>query len=346
MSDVMESAAVQLEPVESVTPPPVPEAASISDHAAAFSKEAKSEEHKALEASDASAPADETPQERQQRRDKATGQFREGKVRHRAKSAQATAADVPRIQKLTVERNQEREARTAVEAKLAALEAEVQRLKVTGAPAAQVAEARADVREARQEIAANGAPDENDPKYAGDWQKYQDDRAAWIAEQKWTEKEQARQAQAQEQQWRTEWTKKVDAVKAKYPDYEQVAFLPAHLEPIPQGSVIDNFVRYDDAGPEILYHLHKHPEELDAIFRLPTVLAQAKHLALLSQRFASSSTEQAGNTGSAARRNVVVLPPKPPNPVRTEAQRVSDAPVTDGSLSIAEHSRTFGAKRR
>src|SRR5690606_21073792 len=74
---------------------PLAESSSISSHAATFDPRKP----------DPDAPAGETAEEKaerlhhsaQQRREKETGKFTQGKVRHRAKSQQASAEDVPRI---------------------------------------------------------------------------------------------------------------------------------------------------------------------------------------------------------------------------------------------------------
>ncbi len=328
-----------------VTPEAQPEAASILDHAAQFGPQAR----------EALADADEDPEKpahpsAQQRRDRENGQFRDGKVRHRAKSQQAGPDDVPRIAALTGAKNAAEERATRAEAELA-------RLRTQHAPPAQIAQA-----ERTADAAANEDPEPNpeDKKYEGNGGvvKYVADQARWAARdearamrQRDAESTATAQKATAHKALIDGFSGRVDAAKTKYPDFEDVALkTPAKwLDPktgsaLPGGEALDAFIMQDDNGAELLYYFHRNPAEVDALMGLP-VLGQLKTLTLLSQRLASNTTEQADQTGAVARRQVK-LPPKPPTPVRTEAQRAgNDPPPTDGSLSIAEHQRRFGSKR-
>lgn len=345
---------------EPTDPPPVPETPdppaelTIAEHAKQFSPDA---------AKDDDAPEGETAEERtqrhhsvQQKRERETGKFEPGKVRHRAQSQQAGARDVPRIQQLTGR------AKTAEE-RLAAAEAEIARLKSAPLAPPQTFK-KGDVvtfhdprlsqpgnGEAHREPATpqDPEPTEADQKYGGDYGKYLVDHARWAARdehRKWeTQQEQkAQQARQHEAQRKTLETfgQRIAVAKQKYPDFEAVAFGPTT---IPAGSPVDAWIMEDDAGAEILYHLHAHPEELDSLLRM-SVLQQVKHLSLLSQRLLPDTPAQAGLTGSAAGTQTIVLPPRPPNPVRTEAHARVEGPPTDRPLSIAEHDRYYGPKAR
>ena len=255
-----------------------------------------------------------------------------------------------------------------LKADLKAAQEELARLRHQGAPAAQVQTARAEVQRAEQPVqpappaaaparaavAYSPASDPNDPQPQQDDPKYANGQASWADyirdDARWAAREAIRQHEATQQRQRAEqgqvqaWKTRVDTAKAKYPDYERVAFVgdPGW----PMGSVFDQFVREDDAGAEMLYHLQSHPEERDNLLRLPSVLAQAKALSLLSQRLLSTSTALPGTSGAGARRTRE-LPPTPPTPVRTEAQRPSgQRAVSDGSLSISEHARAFASNGR
>lgn len=72
-------------------PTPIEQAESVQDHAARYGPDAASNPE----------PTPPPKPDAQQRRDRDTGQYQSGKVRHRAKSSQATADDVPRIRELT-----------------------------------------------------------------------------------------------------------------------------------------------------------------------------------------------------------------------------------------------------
>lgn len=313
---------------------------SVMEHAAQFSPEAQQ------------AQANETPEEKaerehhsaEQRRDKANGQFREGKQRHRAKSQQAGPEDAPRIQQLTARAK-------AAEEKLTAAETELARLRTQHASPAQIAKAEAKVEQAQTSTFSEPEPTEDDPKFAGDYGKFLRAAAAWEGRKAYadaqTAERQQRERTSQETAQREtlkSWAGRVDAAKTKYSDFEAVAYAPTI---IPPGSVIDAWIMEHKAGADVLYYLQSptHRQELESLLMKP-VLEQAEDLSLLSQRLLSPPSTAAGQTGSAPGR-VVVLPPKPPNPVRTEAQRASDTPPPmDGSLSVAEHRKHFGPKPR
>lgn len=312
---------------------------------------------------DAKAPpkAGETPEQAEERRHHAldqrrekTGEFKPGKVRHRAQSQQASPEDVPRIQALTGRAK-------AAEERAVAAEAEVARLKATHAPPAQIerAEVRAEAAQARVEplhgeTFSEVEPDENDPKFGGDFSKYiralsgYEGRKAFF-EARQAEKQGELQAQRESQQHAAlkSFGERMEAAKTKYEDFDTVMaqtvpWLNAQTgQPHPKGVAIDFFVREHAHGADLLYHLQTHPDERDALGRMELV-DQMPALSLLLQRFASSPSTQAGTTGSAAGQTPIVLPPKPPNPVRTEAQRTgTSTPPTDGTLSVVGHRKAF-----
>ena len=339
-------------PLPSTEPAAPAPAESIAEHAASFHPDA--------------VPADETPAEKierehhsaQQRRDRQNGQFRDGKRRHRAASAIAGPEDVPRIRELTGKVRTAEERATALEAELNALMA---RPAPTGSPVAGSAAAVAKPSmpsggspppAAQPAPAADPEPDPADATTYPDGQydrKYLKDQARWEARQELATyqqslKDQATKAEREtaERASREQWSTRVATAKAAYADFEAVAFSPTT---IPEGSIVDRWIMEHATGADVLYHLQKHPDERDALLRMP-VLEQIERLALLSQRFASPQRAQAGTTGSVATPQPRSQPARPPNPVRTEAHSAGTAPPTDGSLSIAEHGRAFGPKRR
>lgn len=317
---------------------------SIADHAKQYGPQAKKPEAEPPE-KEAKPPAEPLapirPVDRQNREE---GKFTAGTKRLKAKDA------VDRINQLTGR------AKTAEE-KLAVTAAELAHLRAARAPQAEIrhAEHRVERAEARTAAAAGfpePEPQENDAKFTGDYGTYLRAAAAWDGRKAYWEAQQAeRQAQAQrhveeaQQQTLRSWSGRVSAAKAKYQDFEAVAFGPTR---IPAGSTPDAWIMEHKAGADVLYFLQSHPQELDSLLGMP-VLEQVEYLTLLSQRLLSPQDAQAGSTGSAAApAQAIVLPPKPPNPVRTSgAQRASDSPPpTDGSLSIAEHAKQFGTMLR
>ena len=291
-----------------------------------------------------------------QRREK-DGKFTEGRTRHRAESQKARPEDVPGIRELTAR------AKTA-EDRLAAAEAEVTRLKTQHAPAAQVAAAERKVEQVENVSRGTSAvddpePKEDDAKYAGDYGKYLRDVTRWETRQALRadraesakQAEQTRREEAKTATIRT-FAERLTAAGTKYDDFEDTLkwdapWLAPSGDPHPGYEALHDFILLDDDGADVLHYLRSHPDEVDALMRVPP-LQQVKRLTLLGQRFASPPSGEAGATGAAPTRTTVVhLPPKPPTPVRTGAQRVSDSPPpTDGSLSIVEHGKHFGQMLR
>lgn len=304
---------------------------SLSEHEQEFSTKRK-------DPATADTPVTETP------RDEKTGQF-QGDRRHRARSQRAGVEDVPRIKELTARAK-------AAEEKAAIAEAELGRLRVANAPPAQIQRAEAKVEQTRAATGDDPEPRQGDPKYGGDVVRFVQDHARWAARDEWrqqeTKKETAVKHKAKEESEREilrTFGQRMDKAIQKYPDFKQVA-LSEQLIPI--GSVTDAWIMEHPAGPEVLYYLCQpdHRAELDSLLSM-SVMAQAETLALLSQRLLSAGGAQAGTTGSVASPKVIVLPPKPPNPVRTEAQRTSESgPPTDRELSVAEHEKYYGHRRR
>lgn len=273
-----------------------------------------------------------------QRRDKENGQFAQGHKRVRpskdlaqrlGKAHEQTAEAVRRAEEAEQQR-------TGLATQLEELRAEVERLKRIGASTAQIekAEAKADRAEARAED--DPEPNEDDEQFGGDYGKYLKAQSRWEARQEWKRMRAEESQHAASQARLDTWGKRMMAAKERYPDFERVA-LDDTLQ-IPEGSAVDEFIMVDEQGPDVLYYLRSHPEELDSILREPSVLKQVKRLSTLP-----ISSPEAGATRSVGR-PVVVLP-KPPNLVRTEAQRVVSSPPLDGSLSsIDAHSRAFGKR--
>lgn len=328
--------------VETIAPetPEVEAPLSISEHAATFGPNA-----------DKGEPEGETAEERlhhanTQRREK-TGEFTQGK--RRGKDA------VVRINELTGRAKSAEEAAAASKAeaatalaKVTALEAEVQRLRQSGASASTVAKAEAKVEKAEAKLDTSD-PEPKEEDFGDDYAKYLTAHARWSARDEMRQERQRQETQAKQAKEKESeeaviksFAERVEKARQKYPDYDAVAFGPTKIQ---AGSPVDLFIMEDDNGEEVLYHLQRNPQELDDILKIPSAVKQVARLALISQRFASSndSSTSAGTTGSASGR-VVVAPPKPPNPVRTEAQRAPSAPKTDGSLSITGHMKAFRPK--
>jgi hypothetical protein len=191
-------------------------------------------------------------------------------------------------------------------------------------------------------------PNENDPAFEGDYGKYLRAVSAYAGKQAFVESRlqevayaQQQDQHRQQQEAMSSWAGRVQDAASRYPDFHAVAL----QQPvgIPEGSPIDAWVMEHKSGPDVLYYFAKHPQDLAAVLQMP-VIEQVDTLALLSQRLAATTGRSAGATGAAPTRSTSFTPPRPPTPVRTEAQHVTDGPP-EGHLSIAEHAKHFGRSR-
>lgn len=264
--------------------------------------------------------------------------------RHRARSQEASPADVPRIRELT--------------AKNAALAAEVESLKKPAAApvktAPDVATSRvASAPEPPRVVTADNDPqptEERDPatgKPYENFTKFVTDHARWSAREEMrtartTYETQQREETVQQEQARLAdaWNANIAAAKTVHKDFEQIAYGPSE---IPSGSLIDHWIREHPAGPLVLYSLKKDPTELRAMLALP-LFEQTEALALLSQRLKPRSVA-AVTTGAAP--VVETKPvPRPPTPVRTGPMRTEPAAPDTDRLSLDDFAEATGATRR
>src|SRR5213075_2652067 len=243
------------------------------------------------------------------------------KKRHRAESAIAGPEDVPRIQQLTARLRQAEAERDALKAQTAS----VPRDTPVSAPA--------------QAVAPTPKPK---PDQFTDYGEFIEALTDWKTDQKLTAAEQrraqaAQQAQAEQEAKRieTSFNARKAAARQKYDDFDAIAInAPTR---IPIGSLIDAWVMEHPTGADVLYHLQKHPDDLDALLAQP-VLEQAEALALLAQRFNGHGRTAAAGTGSAPA-SAHPSVPKPPNPVRTGPLRSGDEPPDEEAASLADHEK-------
>lgn len=333
------------QPVSEAAPVEIDAPQSIAEHAAQYDPKRDKSNDPAPEEPLAPLAADATPEQKaahhseQQRREKDTGKFRDGKVRHRAAKDKATAADAPRIQELTRQINE-------LKGQLA--QPRQQPAPPIAAPQQAQPQQAAPVPQAAPSGQRWIGDPRNDPEpqeedFGGDPMKYLSARFQWEARGV-NRFERHETAQRQQQLQRSiAWGERVEKAMTKHEDYAQVAFRPV---PWASGSKIDRFIDEDDNGAEILYHLQSNLTERDAVLRLPEH-QQSKMLSLLSQRYdtASPPAAAAGVTGSVPRSNIRHLVPRPPNPVRTEAQRAEKtAAPLDGTLGIRAHAKQFAPR--
>lgn len=315
---------------------------SLADHEAQFAPGSTRRESAAA-AEPAAEPAVEAPEAKAAReRDEKTGQF--VKPKHRAKSQEATPADVPRINELT-RRLREAEAR-----------AEAAERRATERPS----ERREEPRREEQKPTAAAKPTLFPPfevwsEHTGstDWYEYDHASKEWFYQQRRAEERAKDAADAEAATIRTH----LDAYKTKmagfvesHPDFDEVIDAAPKVSAVIARAVLE-------IGPEAAYFLATHAEERDALDAetasvdpknpafAATVAATRRYLQTLvaSEQRPSSSRPAAVATGAAL---ALVSPtaPKPPTPVRTGALRRDDAPNDDESLD--DHERRYGPKSK
>lgn len=316
---------------------------SLSDHEAAFGE-------RPTAAPDAEAPEPEPDDEPEPaaRERNPDGTFT--KPRHRAKSQQATAEDVPRIAALTkrlreAEERAEAAERRAAERRAEAREPETERRDAERREPAKVARPKFPTFEEWQAL-----PENKD----GDWYAYSDAREDFRYEARRAAERAEEAAATAQREWREQasaYAEKLSSFVKTRPDFDEIV----SGERAQTSKVVEHAVIA--VGPEAAYYLATHDEDRlaltdDTLYVHPddpafkaTVAATRRYLSTLvaSQR-SSSSRAVAGSTG-AARASLAPPAPKPPTLVRTGATRdTADAPDDEGSL--ADHEKAFGPKRR
>ena len=313
---------------------------SLAEHEASFGAEAR------RQPDESKADADPEPASEPRERDK-EGKFT--KPRHRARSQQATAEDVPRIQELTRKHREAEERATAAERRAEEAERRIaERRETREEPPAPKPVAKATFPTFEDYIAQPG-------KESTDWYTYQDARAEWLYDQRRAaERAEEAKTKAEQDYQRLADTYSADVEKTRkeFSDFDDVM---ATLGPRDVSLVVQRATMM--VGARAAYYLATHLDELreltadtlltaDSPGFTAAVAATKRYLARLvapEQRSQPSRTA-AGNTG-AARATTPPLAPKPPTLVRTGASRdAEDLPGDDASLS--DHEKAFGQRRR
>jgi hypothetical protein len=82
--------------------------------------------------------------------------------------------------------------------------------------------------------------------------------------------------------------------RAKYDDFEQVAYNPK----LAVTEVMAQTIQLSDIGPDLIYHLGSNPKEAERIARMPPVL-QAKEIGKLEAKLASNPPAKRTSTAPA-----------------------------------------------
>lgn len=159
-------------------------------------------------------------------------------------------------------------------------------------------------------------------------ESYLDARDAWVkdetmrnVEETFKKHEQASEQRSEAEILAAEWTDAEDSTKEKHADYEAMtanAMDALKSSEGPAKAVIAKAVQDSENGPEILYYLGQHPEEVESIAALSPKRAYFA-VAGIAARLATETS--GGETKPPETRA-----PKPPTPIR----RV--APAEDGEL--------------
>ncbi len=265
--------------------------------------------------------------------------------RHRAKSQQATAADVPRINELTK--------------KLREAEAEIARYKATPARVEPVTPSVKPAPVIAQTVppaaaTATGFPDpeptlaqfaDKDDPYAA-WQRAV---GAWDRKKERFEEQQASEAatasrasEEEDKAINAAYATRRDAFVATHPDFHEKLEAAIKEDNQIPGVLMHALLR-DDNGPAILYHLLTHPVELDDMRIRALALPPTLDSVALLQRRLRPYASQAVTTGAAPSVPQNVLAPRPPTPVRTGPMKAGDEPPREGS--VIDHIKRYDPKR-
>lgn len=293
------------------------------------------------------------------------------RVRHRAQSQQASAADVPQIQELTKQvRAKEAELLklkpdagkdsprvAALRRQIRGLEAELTDATPKASVVAPVAERPAAlvvtsaVSFTETEPTLEQFSDQDDPWTA--WQRAlgrYDRRKDAFEEKQQAAQQQQTQQQTADEQARAEYGKKIQQdyqTRAQAFEKTQPGFFALvtqrQQEQYDVPAIVAAAVMKDDNGPAMLYALLHQPDEVDRLWLANGQTPITDQNIVAMQRYLTTRLP-AAVTGSAAGAPRP-LAPRPPNPVRTGPMKTGDEPPSEGA-SIAEHAKFYAPSRR
>lgn len=138
------------------------------------------------------------------------------------------------------------------------------------------------------------------------------------------EEGQKRERQSEQEILADEWGEKESAVEKEHPDYADVtaaAFEAIDSSKGPAKAALAHAIQYSEAGPEILYYLGQHPEEVQRLAGLhPTQAVIA--LGRIEARLAGD------NPGGEKTNPPQTRAPKPPTPIK-KASAADDGELRD-----------------
>jgi len=183
----------------------------------------------------------------------------------------------------------------------------------------------------KPEPAATGKPKLADYRTL---EEYQEALTDWKLDQREAaarEKASQEAQKAAEQKIQTEWDSRQNAVRTAHSDYDEVVQSVAAPEG-PGVLAARQAMLEDDAGPEILYHLATHPDDLKRIAALQPVSA-IREIRRLSAALSPPSSAAAANP-----KPKISSAPRPPPSLSRPAKTSSDS-IHDEELARTDYGK-------
>jgi len=335
-------------PTETPAPPTTPdpqESTSLADHEAQFGPgkdRTPAKEPIAATSAPTNGEVTETPTEAERARDD-KGQFTKADTERRRSARQdATPADSPRIAELT---RKWREAERRAE--------EAERRASVSSPT-------------REPAAAPSAPfSEKEPKiedFASDPDPYTAYTKALVAhglkqelhaaQQVFTQRQHAEAQQvaaAEGEKIASQVEANIAAFKAHTPDYDERVNA---VDDIRYPNILGHVIVTSDNPAQLVYYFATNVDDyVDTIGFASSLNFDEPSVALLRRRVnrymrATDAPPSNGATGASKPAAKVIVAPKPPTPVGTGPLKTGDEPPGDNDMSLANHEKFFGRKRR
>lgn len=137
---------------------------------------------------------------------------------------------------------------------------------------------------------------------------------------------------------------KIDAfVKAGHADWDEKL---KSVEDIPISDLLAHTIWTDDNAPELMYYYATHPAELAELSLMTGGFTVDDQSAALLRRRLHAQAIGAKTGAPPPVPAPVTVAPHPPTPVRTGPLKTGDEPPDDNDMSLANHEKHFGYKRR
>ena len=238
-----------------------------------------------------------------------------------------------RIDELTAQLANKTQADTAINEKLAKIDALERKLAALESPR----HVERPAPQAQPPVYSRPKPSEDEvgekyEKYAD----YIEDLTDWKAEQREFKAEQERvqsSRQSAEAQRHQTFAERLEAAKTTIPNFDAVLASEVRLSRPMQDAIKDS-----EIGPQLMAHLHEHQDEAERIYRAGSPLQVFKEMNKLEARL-----EAAVDRGPAPKAKPVSQAKPPIKPLGAAHSAVSDGPPGDDA-SYEEHERYWNAK--